>query len=105
MMLSAMAHFAKADDQSDASQQPAGVPETDPVPPVPTSPTEATPVRQVDSNPQDGEVYRVPVGVEDKTPNLTAAEPFVHGSVPPPTPESQAAAAAKAEAEQAEALA
>lgn len=85
MMLLASTQFARADDQSEASQQPEGLPDTNPVPPVPVNPTEATPVapRQVDSNPQDGEVYRVPVGVEDKTPNLT--ESFVHGNIPPPT--------------------
>ena len=55
-----------------ANKQLNDVPNTVNLPPqnTPQAPTTTTPV-QVDSNPQDGQVYKVPDGVEDKTPNLT----------------------------------
>ena len=99
MLLLALTNFARAeDDQSNPGGEGA------PAPPKPAD----TP-KQVDSNPQDGEVYKVPDGVVDKTPNLTApaqnTDPFVHGdgnSGPPPSP---AQVAAQSEADQAAAAA
>lgn len=61
----------------------------------------------MDSNPQDGQVYKVPDGVDDKTPNLTAStlpnsEPFVvstGGKYTPPTEAENRAAQEAANAQ------
>jgi hypothetical protein len=57
MLLLAFTNFARAQDDGQAAAA------------APPKQEDSAP-RQVDSNPQDGEVYKVPDGVVDKTPNL-----------------------------------